>query len=218
MTCSVQRCRILGSFQGNPPMTVSFKVNRSGKSKVLSKEERNLIQTHLPEKYRLISEVLYWSAGRIREVLNIRVRNLVPDQGMVVLEKETTKTKETREVFVPDQLMRKLLLRVRSLGLAPSDYLFFNQSRSKGQESERRPLTVQSFDKALRRVCDWNGLSGISSHSFRRTQLTELYREGWSLREIQHISGHRSLQSLQEYLDVDKAEVVSKFRQRMQVA
>ena len=81
-----------------------------------------------------------------------------------------------------------------------------------------RPLSSQSFDKELRRVCDWNGLSGISSHSFRRTQLTELYRDGWSLREIQHISGHRSLQSLQEYLDVDKEEVVDKFRQRMEVA
>ena len=182
-------------------MTVSHKVNRSGKAKVLSKAERDLIQQHLPEKYRLISECLFWSAGRIREVLSIRVRNLVPQQGMVVLEGSTTKTKTTREVFLPEALMQKLLQRVRELDLAPSDYLFFNQSRSKGQESERRPLTVQSFDKALRRVCDWNRLSGISSHSFRRTQLTELYREGWSLREIQHISGHRSLQSLQEYLD-----------------
>ena len=198
-------------------MTISFKVNRSGKSKVLTQEERDLLQTHLPEKYRLISEVLYWSAGRIREVLNIRVRNLVPDQGMVVLEKETTKTKETREVFVPDQLMRELLLRVRSLGLEPSDYLFFNQSPTQTTKGEQRPLSVQSFDKELRRVCDWVGLLGVSSHSFRRTQLTELYREGWSLREIQHISGHKSLQSLQEYLDVDKEQVVNKFRSRMGV-
>ena len=198
-------------------MTISFKVNRSGKSKVLTQEERDLLQTHLPEKYRLISEVLYWSAGRIREVLNIRVRNLVPDQGMVVLEKETTKTKETREVFVPDQLMRELLLRVRSLGLASSDYLFFNQSPTQTTKGEQRPLSVQSFDKELRRVCDWVGLLGVSSHSFRRTQLTELYREGWSLREIQHISGHKSLQSLQEYLDVDKEQVVNKFRSRMGV-
>ena len=199
-------------------MTVSHKVNRSGKSKVLTQGERTLIQTHLPEKYRLISEVLYWSAGRIREVLTIRVRNLIPSQGMVLLERDTTKTKETREVFLPDTLMEKLLFRVRSLGLGPSDFLFFNQSPTQSKRGIHRPLSVQSFDKELRRVCDWNGLSGISSHSFRRTQLTELYRDGWSLREIQHISGHKSLQSLQEYLDVDKAVVVTKFRQRMEVA
>ena len=198
-------------------MSVFHKVNRSGKSKVLSPEERSLIQSRLPEKYRLISEVLYWSAGRIQEVLSIRVRNLVPERGMVVLERKTTKTKETREVYLPEQLMERLVSRATALGLEPSEPLFFNQSPTKSGQSIRRPLSTQSFDKELRKVCDWNRLSGISSHSFRRTQLTELYRDGWSLREIQHISGHKSLQSLQEYLDVDKAVVVSKFRQRMEL-
>lgn len=196
-------------------MTVFHKVNRSGKSKVLSVEERTLIQTHLPEKYRLITEVLYWSAGRIGEVLSIRVRNLVPDTGMVILERQTTKTMTTREVYLPEVLMNQLLLRARSLRLQPTDFLFFNQSPTKTEGPIRRPRSIQSFDKELRKVCDWNGLSGISSHSFRRTQLTELYREGWSLREIQHISGHKSLQSLQEYLEIAKEEVVDKFRQKM---
>ena len=92
-------------------MSVFHKVNRSGKSKVLTSEERALIQTHLPDKYRLISEVLYWSAGRIQEVLSIRVRNLVPERGMVVLERKTTKTRETREVYLPDHLMERLVSR-----------------------------------------------------------------------------------------------------------
>ena len=195
-------------------MTLFHKVNRSGKAKVLSSDERALIKKELPEKYSLISEILYWSAGRISEVLSIRVRNLVPNTGMVILERQTTKTKKTREVFLPENLMRRLQLRASGLCLTSDDFLFFNQSPTQSQRF-KCPLSSQSFDKELRKVCDWNGLSGISSHSFRRTQLTELYRDGWSLREIQHISGHRSLQSLQEYLDVDKEEVVDKFRQRM---
>lgn len=195
-------------------MTLFHKVNRSGKAKVLSSAERALIKKELPEKYSLISEILYWSAGRISEVLSIRVRNLVPNTGMVILERQTTKTKKTREVFLPENLMRRLQLRASGLCLTSDDFLFFNQSPTQSQRF-KCPLSSQSFDKELRKVCDWNGLSGISSHSFRRTQLTELYRDGWSLREIQHISGHRSLQSLQEYLDVDKEEVVDKFRQRM---
>lgn len=198
-------------------MTVFHKVNRSGKAKVLSQDERDVIKSHLPEKYRLIAEILYWSAGRIGEVLSIRVRNLVPATGMVILERQTTKTKTTREVYLPPELINALMRRANGLQLKGSDFLFFNQSPTQSTQFTR-PLSSQSFDKELRRVCDWNGLSGISSHSFRRTQLTELYRDGWSLREIQHISGHRSLQSLQEYLDVDKEEVVDKFRQRMEVA
>jgi len=198
-------------------MTVFHKVNRSGKAKVLSQDERDVIKSHLPEKYRLIAEILYWSAGRIGEVLSIRVRNLVPATGMVILERQTTKTKTTREVYLPPELMNALIRRANGLQLKGNDFLFFNQSPTQSTQFTR-PLSSQSFDKELRRVCDWNGLSGISSHSFRRTQLTELYRDGWSLREIQHISGHRSLQSFQEYLDVDKEEVVDKFRQRMGVA
>ena len=198
-------------------MTVFHKVNRSGKSKVLTTKERDLIWSNLPTKYRLISEVLYWSAGRVTEVLNIRVRNLVAARGLVVLEKGTTKTKETREVYLPEDLMSQLVLRRDSLRLGPNDFLFYNESPTKSHKGHR-PLSTQSYDKHLRRCCDWNGLSGISSHSFRRTQLTELYRDGGSLREIQHISGHKSLQSLQEYLDVDKEEIVDKFRQRMVAA
>ena len=198
-------------------MTVFHKVNRSGKAKVLSQDERDVIKSHLPEKYRLIAEILYWSAGRIGEVLSIRVRNLVPATGMVILERQTTKTKTTREVYLPPELMNALIRRANGLQLKGNDFLFFNQSPTQSPQFTR-PLSSQSFDKELRRVCDWNGLSGISSHSFRRTQLTELYRDGWSLRDIQHISGHRTLQSLQEYLDVDKEEVVDKFRQRMEVA
>lgn len=200
------------------PMTLFHKVNRSGKAKVLSQIERDLIHSQLPEKYRLISEVLYWSAGRITEVLSIRVRNLVPSAGMVVLESKTTKTKKTREVFLPKHLMQQLVVRASGLRLKQNDFLFFNQSPTQSSRDFKQPLSSQSFDKELRKVCDWNGLCGISTHSFRRTQLTELYREGWSLREIQHISGHRSLQSLQEYLDIDKEKVVDKFRQRMEVA
>ena len=110
------------------PMTLFHKVNRSGKAKVLSKNERDLIHSQLPEKYRLISEVLYWSAGRISEVLSIRVRNLVPSTGMVVLESRTTKTKKTREVFLPKPLMQQLVLRASGLRLKQNDFLFFNQS------------------------------------------------------------------------------------------
>ena len=148
-------------------MSVFHKVNRSGKSKVLSPEERSLIQSCLPEKYRLISEVLYWSAGRIQEVLSIRVRNLVPERGMVVLERKTTKTKETREVYLPEHLMDRLVSRATALGLEPSEPLFFNQSPTESGQPIRRPLSTQSFDKELRKVCDWNRLSGISSQSFR---------------------------------------------------
>ena len=90
-TLSVLRCGIKDVF----PQRNHDRLSQSESLwKVESlKEERDLIQRHLPEKYRLIASVLYWS-GRVTEVLSIRVRNLVPDRGMVVLELENNQNQD----------------------------------------------------------------------------------------------------------------------------
>ena len=62
---------------------------------------------------------------------------------------------------------------------------FYAINRPQGQRTHQ----VSYFESVL---------SGIFSHSFRKTQLSELCRDGLSLREIQHISGHCSHQSLQQ--------------------
>ena len=121
-------------------------------------------------------------------------------------------------MYLPPKLMDSLVLRAHGLRLQPNDFLFFNQSPTQSRNGITTPLSSAAFDKELRKVCEWNGLLGVSSHSYRRTQLTELYRDGWTLREIQQISGHRSLASLQEYLDVDRDKVVGKYRKRMGAA
>lgn len=46
------------------------------------------------------------------------------------------------------------------------------------------------------------GLVGVSTHSFRRTALTQMANAGIPLRHIQEISGHNDLGTLQRYLEV----------------
>jgi integrase/recombinase XerD len=57
-------------------------------------------------------------------------------------------------------------------------------------------------DKLLKRACDRVGLVGVSTHSFRRTALTQMCSAGIPLRHIQEISGHNDLGTLQRYLEV----------------
>ncbi|MBD2520840.1 tyrosine-type recombinase/integrase [Nostoc sp. FACHB-973] len=84
--------------------------------------------------------------------------------------------------------------------LAGDDYLF--PGRSDGHISE------DSAARILRGACKQAGVIGVSTHSFRRTALTQMSNAGIPLRVIQEISGHRNLEQLQRYLEVSDEQVL----------
>lgn len=50
-------------------------------------------------------------------------------------------------------------------------------------------------------------------HSSRRSRLTHQYEQGWGLHELERVSGHKSLQRLQQYLGVEQGAVDEKLKQ-----
>ena len=188
------------------------KTNRSGKSALLSKQQLEILVASLPEKYSLLAELLYFSAGRVSEVTSIKVRNLNLTDGLVTFEKSTTKTKETRQVPLPPTVLKNLASWIESHGLRSDDYIFFTNSRNIKVKAGSKPVTTQSVDSSSGRHL--TGMESLSStHSFRRLRLTHLHiEEKWSLREIMDISGHKNLLSLQQYLDTDKKTTFEKYR------
>ncbi|WP_245449466.1 site-specific integrase [Chelatococcus asaccharovorans] len=67
-----------------------------------------------------------------------------------------------------------------------------------------RPNSVVNFFVSLYREL---GLVGCSSHSGRRSFITQaarnLHRAGCSLRDVQVLAGHRSIETTQRYIDGD---------------
>ena len=66
------------------------------------------------------------------------------------------------------------------------------------------PLSIVVwFNRAFRNI----GLHGCSSHSGRRTFITRaarlVHKAGGSLRDVQLLAGHRSIQTTQRYIDGD---------------
>jgi len=189
------------------------KTNRSGKSAVLNRKQLEIIFASMPEKYSLLAEILYYSAGRVSEVTNLKVSNINFNDGLVTFEKSSTKTKETRQVPLPSSVLRNLGLWIKSHDLRGDDYIFFTNSRNIKVKAGSKAVTTQSVDSFFRRSFDWNGILGASTHSFRRSRLTHLHiEEKWSLREIMDISGHKNLLSLQQYLDTDRKATFEKYR------
>jgi integrase/recombinase XerD len=68
-------------------------------------------------------------------------------------------------------------------------------------------LHPDSADKILRKAFERADIEGASTHSFRRTALSQMSNAGIPLRIIQEISGHNNLEQLQRYLDVKPDQV-----------
>jgi integrase/recombinase XerD len=84
-----------------------------------------------------------------------------------------------------------------------------SSGRKNTDGSQRQSISRQSVDAAFRDVFDLLGITGASTHSFRRSMATHLSREGLTLADIAQITGHKDLASLSHYLDADDEKALS---------
>lgn len=181
-----------------------MKIDRHGKAKILTPEEIQLLfnQGTDKERDRVLFGVCLYTACRINECVTLQKIDVYDPLGKVrpelILRKKNTKNKlATRTIPVLEEL-RLLLANYQTL--ADNPYLF----PGKGGKGHLHP---DSGARLLKQACRRIGLIGISSHSFRRTALTQMSNAGIPLRIIQEISGHRNLEQLQRYLEVKPEQV-----------
>jgi integrase/recombinase XerD len=169
------------------------KHQRNGQAETLREDQLETLLKELSPKMRCVFAICYYTSCRVSEALKLEVGDLIGDR--IVFRARTTKTKRTREVKVPLRLRAVL----GEMKLPTTGYLF--PGKRNGH------LTRQAADLALRKACDYCGIKGVSTHSFRRTGITKLHDAGVPLRRIQARTGHVSLGNLALYVDVRQDEV-----------
>ena len=205
------------------------KTNGMGQAEVLTPEQLDLLIENLPEgTHRVVACVMRYCASRVSETLQLRFSDI--NESSILFRCTNTKTKQSRSIPLHPKLKailaewrtiwHKYPLKARKVSTlnelkeyvipqpTAEDYVF--KGRKKGTH-----LTRASFDKILRRTLKEIEVFGCSSHSFRRTQLSNAKDSGMALADIMTISGHSSLNSLQRYLhttETQKKEVVSCFK------
>ena len=205
------------------------KTNGMGQAEVLTPEQLDLLIENLPEgTHRTVACVMRYCASRVSETLQLRFSDI--NESSILFRCTNTKTKQSRSIPLHPKLKailaewrtiwHKYPLKARKVSTlnelkeyvipqpTAEDYVF--KGRKKGTH-----LTRASFDKILRRTLKEIEVFGCSSHSFRRTQLSNAKDSGMALSDIMSISGHSSLSSLQRYLhttETQKKEVVSCFK------
>jgi integrase/recombinase XerD len=172
------------------------KVKGNGRAKVLSQAELDrLFERGLTTpRDKLLFAIAYYCACRVSEVLALKTDDIV--DGVVTLRRATTQGKSgTRTLPMHPKLMEYL-----EQYNPPPGLLFPGRSGEK-------PLTRAMVDLILKAACKRVRIRGASTHSFRRTALTNLSNANVRIRVIQDVSGHKSLTALQRYLEVKPSQV-----------
>lgn len=180
-----------------------MKTNRYGQAKVLTNEELEQLLLHFPTtRDTTVFAICYFTGCRISECITLELRDVTAD--FITIRKENTKGKtKTRQISINPRLRAYLDKWLEERDNEYNPYLFPSPKTPGGHISRRQVMQV------LDNTCKELGLVGVSTHSFRRTSLTRMFRANVSLRTIQSISGHASLDDLQRYLEVSEEQKYS---------
>jgi integrase/recombinase XerD len=174
------------------------KIKGNGRAKILTQAELERLFTRgfLSSRDKLLFAIAYYCACRVSEVLALTAEDLAG--SVVTLRKSTTKGKIATRTLPSHPKLQAYLAAYNP----PSGLLF------PGRDGDK-PLTRAAADLILRAACRRARIRGASTHSFRRTALTNMSNANVPIRVIQEISGHKSLTALQRYLEVKPDQVES---------
>ena len=141
------------------------------------KERRNLV----------LLTLLYDSAARISELINIKVKDLRLDNNPCV----TLLGKGNKERSVPIMTKTKeiLIKYINENKLSDSSYLFSNSRKEK--------LNIRTIQILISKYNNTN--KNITPHSFRRSRATHLLEAGVDLIYIRDLLGHSSVVTTERY-------------------
>lgn len=131
---------------------------------------------------------------RISDILRLRLCDIVRDGERYRLSIVEKKTGKARVFTVPFALYQFIRCYCLDHGIAATDIIF--------------PITERAVQKQLRIVCDYLGISCVSTHSFRKYYATEIYRNnGYNIALVQHLLQHSSAAVTQRYIGIQQREI-----------
>ena len=153
---------------------------------------------------RAIIATSFYAGLRAKEIAALKLTDVLnPDKTIrneFVLSAAQTKGGKSRRVFVGSKLKRELEAYLKALKPNPRcDALF--QSQKDGAFSAN---TMCQLFLNIYKTC---GIDGASSHSGRRSLLTNLAARGVGVRVLAEIAGHSSISVTQRYLDVNDEQM-----------
>ena len=131
---------------------------------------------------------------RISDILKLRLRDIVRDGERYRLDITEQKTGKSRTFTVPLALYQFIRFYCLDYGIGSEEIIF--------------PISERAIQKQLQLVCGYLGISGVSTHSFRKFYATEIYRDsGYNIALVQQLLQHSSAAVTQRYIGIQPQEI-----------
>ena len=163
-------------------------------------------RSRFPERDRVIVLLAVRAGLRAREIAHLSYGMVVDANGRIgstiEVRDDIAKRGSGRRVPLHPQL-HKALVALRAC--QPTEHTHPDATIIRSLKGgAMRPNSIVNWFVATCRIA---GLTGVSSHSGRRTFITKAaraaHRAGASLRDVQMLAGHRSIETTQGYIDGD---------------
>ena len=197
---SVSALKHLSAFCELP----QFNADRYGRPKkskylpiVLSKEEIiTLLQVTKNLKHRAILGLLYSGGLRIGELLNLKIRELDFNRGLILIQQG--KGRKDRVVIMSDAIRPLLLNYLKTY----TPKTFFAEGRDNQKYSA---VSVRQF---LKRSCQAAGIAKhVTPHCLRHSYATHMLEQGVDIRYIQELLGHAKPETTMIYTHVAQKDL-----------
>ena len=174
-------------------------------ARILSQSEFRKILLHIAKnkhhaRNKAILYCSFFGCMRVGEIASLTlgdVRNKDSSiRAEVRLTAEQTKGRQPRTVFVPQKLQNELAAYLSPWGELPDAHPLFVTC---GGCAFSANVMAQHFHYLFKRA----GIAGASSHSMRRSFITNLATKGIGVRVLASLAGHRSIAVTQKYIDVN---------------
>ena len=148
---------------------------------------------------RAMALLTHWAGLRIGEVACLRWCDVVTSEGQIKDEirllPDMTKGRQARTAFINARLKAELQAYVAQARCVDRHYPLFAS-----QKSVYAGFSANSIAQTFAQLYAGAGLEGASSHSGRRTFLTNLANKGIAIHILKTLAGHRSISTTAAYL------------------
>ena len=138
----------------------------------------------------------YYLGIRIGDVCRLRLSDIIMENGKWRLNIKEQKTEKVRNFMVPTEVYVFL-----------QDYALRNNIK---QTQRLFDITVRTVQNHLQKTCEYLGITGVGTHSFRKKFCQDIYSSktvGNDILLIQTLLQHANLASTTRYLSVSSKKV-----------